>query len=65
MKALVLTALAALSMEVTMVSSGLAQHADLKSQATRLLAIGTIGPGVDLASVRAILPKEVRETVEL
>lgn len=27
--------------------------------------VGTIGPGVDLASVRAIPPEEVRETVKL
>ena len=32
---------------------------------TRILAIGTVNPGVDLAAVRAILPAEVRETVKL
>ncbi|MFH0303505.1 hypothetical protein AAFX91_41690 [Bradyrhizobium sp. 31Argb] len=32
---------------------------------TRILAIGTVNPGVDLAAVRAILPTEVRETVKL
>ena len=32
---------------------------------TRILAIGTIPPGVDLAAVRAILPLEVRETATL
>jgi hypothetical protein len=32
---------------------------------TRILAIGTLNPGVDLAAVRAILPSEVRETVRL
>jgi hypothetical protein len=32
---------------------------------TRILAIGTINPGVDPAAARAILPTEVRETVKL
>ena len=65
MKALVLAAFAALSMEATLVSPAPAQTAALQSKATRILAIGTIAPNVDLASVRAILPIEVRETVKL
>jgi hypothetical protein len=32
---------------------------------TKMLAIGTINPGVDPAAARAILPTEVRETVKL
>lgn len=32
---------------------------------TRILAIGTVNPGVDSAAVRSILPNEVRETVTL
>jgi hypothetical protein len=32
---------------------------------TRILAIGTINPGVDQAKVFEILPNEVRETVNL
>ena len=32
---------------------------------TRILAIGTINPGTDQAKVLAILPNEVRETVNL
>ncbi|HKA22022.1 MAG TPA: hypothetical protein VKN18_27335 [Blastocatellia bacterium] len=32
---------------------------------TRILAIGTINPGVDPAKVFAILPNEVRDTVDL
>src|SRR5271155_2518307 len=32
---------------------------------TRILAIGTLNPGVDPAAARAILPTEVRETVKL
>jgi hypothetical protein len=32
---------------------------------TRILAIGTVNPGVDIAAVRSLLPVEVRETVQL
>lgn len=32
---------------------------------TRILAIGTVNPGVDLAAVRAILPAEIKATVAL
>jgi hypothetical protein len=32
---------------------------------TKILAIGTINPGVDPAKVSAILPNEVRDTVDL
>ena len=32
---------------------------------TKILAIGTINPGVDPAKVFAILPNEVRDTVDL
>ena len=32
---------------------------------TRILAIGTINPGIDQPTVLAILPNEVRETVNL
>lgn len=32
---------------------------------TRILAIGTINPGTEQAEVLAILPNEVRETVDL
>ena len=32
---------------------------------TRILAIGTVNAGVELAAVRKILPEEVRETVNL
>ncbi|MFJ9534300.1 hypothetical protein [Herbaspirillum sp. NPDC101396] len=33
--------------------------------ATKILAIGTLNPGIDQAAVRTILPTEVRETVGL
>jgi hypothetical protein len=46
-------------------SSGRAQSAAPATPTTRILAIGTVNPGVDPAAVRAILPVEVRETVKL
>ncbi|WP_426441917.1 muconolactone Delta-isomerase family protein [Bradyrhizobium genosp. P] len=42
-----------------------AQPATPPVPTTRILAIGTINPGVDPAAARAILPTEVRETVKL
>jgi len=44
---------------------GLAQPANPPPPTTRILAIGTVNPGVDPAAVRSILPTEVRETVKL
>src|ERR1700741_4374499 len=43
----------------------LAQPVNSPTPTTRILAIGTINPGVDPAAVRSILPAEVRETVKL
>ncbi len=43
----------------------MAQQGAPATPTTRILAIGTVNPGVDLAAVRAILPVEVRETVKL
>jgi hypothetical protein len=45
--------------------SGRAQSATTSTPTTRILAIGTVNPGVDPAKVFAILPHEVRETVDL
>jgi hypothetical protein len=45
--------------------SGVAQPASPPTPTTRILAIGTVNPGVDPAAVRSILPIEVRETVKL
>ena len=42
-----------------------AQSANPPTPTTKILAIGTMNPGVDLAAARAILPKEVKETVNL
>jgi len=44
---------------------GLAQPADPPTPTTRILAIGTVNSGADPATVRSILPTEVRETVKL
>jgi hypothetical protein len=42
-----------------------AQPANPPTPTTRILAIGTVNPGVDPAAVRSIQPNEVRETVKL
>jgi hypothetical protein len=39
--------------------------ASAQTPTTRILAIGTINPGADMAKARSILPAEVRETVQL
>src|SRR6516165_9219125 len=46
-------------------SSGYAQPMTTSTATTKILAIGTINPGVDPAKVFAILPNEVRDTVDL
>src|SRR6516162_7861066 len=46
-------------------NSGYAQPMTTSTPATKILAIGTINPGVDPAKVFAILPNEVRDTVDL
>ena len=45
--------------------SGYAQSAPPSTSTTKILAIGTVNPGVDPAKVFAILPNEVRDTVDL
>ena len=45
--------------------SGHAQPAPASTPTTRILAIGTVNPDVDQAKVLAILPNEVRDTVNL
>ena len=42
-----------------------AEPANPATPTTRILAIGTVNPGVDPAVVRSILPNEIRETVKL
>jgi hypothetical protein len=65
MKITFVSALAAVI--ICLVSSGLghAKSAAPPTPTTRILAIGTVNPGVDPAAARAILPSEVRETVKL
>ena len=46
-------------------NSGYAQPMTTSTPTTKILAIGTINPGVDPAQVFAILPHEVRDTVDL
>ena len=45
--------------------AGSAEPANPPTPTTRILAIGTVNPGVDPAAVRSILPNEIRETVKL
>jgi hypothetical protein len=46
-------------------NSGYPQPMTTSTPTTKILAIGTINPGVDPAKVFAILPNEVRDTVDL
>ena len=46
-------------------NSGFAQPMMISTPTTKILAIGTINPGVDPAKVFAMLPNEVRDTVDL
>ena len=46
-------------------NSGYAQPMTTSTPTAKILAIGTINPGVDPAKVFAILPTEVRDTVDL
>ena len=63
MKTLFASSLVALSVIVG--GPALAQSAPPPVPTTRILAIGTLNPGVDFATVRPILPTEVRETAKL
>ncbi|MBV9234205.1 MAG: hypothetical protein JOZ94_00090, partial [Xanthobacteraceae bacterium] len=65
MKITFFTALMALALSLTSADPARAQTAIPPAPTTRILAVGTINPGADLAAARAILPTEVRETVKL
>ena len=65
MKTALAAALAALIVCLMSSGPGNAQSANPPTPTTRILAIGTLNPGVDPAAARAILPTEVRETVKL
>jgi len=65
MKSNLAVSIAALILGLTGSGAGHAQAENPPTPTTRILAIGTIPAGVDPAKVRAILPKEARETVDL
>src|SRR6516164_11537725 len=65
MKTTIAGALMMLTLLLMSAGPGHAQSATPPTPTTRILAIGTINPGADLAAARAILPTEVRETVKL
>jgi hypothetical protein len=65
MKTAVVSCLALLIACLIVSGPGRAQSARTPGPTTRILAIGTVNPGVDPAAVRSILPTEVRETVKL
>ena len=58
-------AVVALMICLTSPTVGHAQTTTPPTPTTRILAIGTLNPGVDTAAARAILPTEVKETVNL
>jgi hypothetical protein len=63
MKTIFASMIAALSL--TFGGPALAQSAPPPTPTTRILAIGTLNPGVEPAAALAILPKEIRETAKL
>ncbi len=65
MKNTLASGFAALIICLTNAGIGHAQSAGPPTPTTRILAIGTVKPGVDPAAMHAILPTEVRETVKL
>ncbi|KGT79830.1 hypothetical protein MA20_09970 [Bradyrhizobium japonicum] len=65
MKLALAAGLLAFALCLTSAVPGSAQSPTLPTPTTRILAIGTVNPGSDVAAARAILPMEVRETVKL
>jgi hypothetical protein len=55
----------AVMLGVASVTTGYGQPAMQSTPTTKILAIGTINPGVERAKVWAILPEEVRDTATL
>jgi hypothetical protein len=53
------------SIVALMICLGSLCAAPAQTPTTRILAIGTIEPGADMAKVRGILPDEARDTVQL
>lgn len=56
---------AALILGLSVCGPARAQSAPPPVPTTKILAIGTVDPGADIAKVREILPTEVKETVGL
>src|ERR1700751_2780147 len=65
MKSILAITMAAVVASLSLSAASPAQPANPPTPTTRILAIGTVNPGVDPAAVRSILPKEVRETMKL
>ena len=65
MKLTLAAGLLAFALCLTSAVPGRAQSPTPPTPTTRILAIGTVNPGADVAAARAILPMEVRETVKL
>lgn len=65
MKSAFASSLAALVILLMSPVTGHAQSPPASTPTTRILAIGTINPGVDPAEALKILPTEVKETVKL
>ena len=65
MKFSLAVSIAAILASLFLSGPSVAQPANPPTPTTRILAIGTVNPGVDAAAVRSILPTEVRETVKL
>jgi hypothetical protein len=60
-----LTAGLAMALSFAGMAPGYAQTAMQPTPTTKILAIGTVNPGVEREKVLAILPEEVRETANL
>jgi len=65
MKFSLVASLLVLSLVLVNPASVSAQSAPPVAPTVKILAIGTRAPGVDMATLRKILPSEVRETVNL
>ncbi|HWZ11731.1 MAG TPA: hypothetical protein VNX22_01170 [Acidobacteriaceae bacterium] len=65
MKLILAITLAAALANLSPSGASSAEPANPATPTTRILAIGTVNPGVDPAVVRSILPNEIRETVKL
>ena len=59
------TLASALLLILGFMASGSAYAQSATTPTTKILAIGTVNPGVDISKVNAILPKEIQETANL